>query len=314
MNCQQIQTNLSLYLYGELNFSEEEQLEAHLATCSLCSLALDREKAWQTALNTERRDVPLDLLSQCRRNLHVQLNSGQALGNRPPWWKTIALPAFPGPWSNRLAFASLFLLLGFGLSRVADGVNMLGGLRHTGVEQASLLSPGISRVRTVRPDSNKRVRLVVDHIQQQEITGSITDENVRLLLLQASKDPSDPGLRIDSVEMLKDQSGSDIRDALLYSVQHDENAAVRLKALEGLRNFRSDRGTRDVLRAVLENDSSPAVRTEAIDVLVPAGAATSVSSDLAQTLQTVIESEPANDYLRARCLQILSAEKPERVY
>ncbi len=182
------------------------------------------------------------------------------------------------------------------------------------MEQASLLSPGTSRVRTVQPDSNNRVRLVIDHIQQQEITGNVDDDYVRQLVLQASKDPSDPGLRIDSVEALKGQSGSDIRDALLFSIQHDENAAVRLKALDGLRHFRADRVTREVLRSVLESDDNPAVRAEAIDVLVPAGAAASISPDLTQTLQTIIESDAASDYLRARCLQILSAEKLQRPY
>ncbi len=314
MNCQQVRTNLPLYLYGELDFAEEEQLETHLAGCSLCSLALDREKAWQTALNTERRDVPLDLLSQCRRDLHLQLNSNRAEVERRPWWRTIALPSFPGPWSSRLAFASLFVLLGFSLSHWVDRIAMFGNLRGSGLEQAGLLSPGTSRVRTVQPDSNNRVRLVIDHIQQQEITGNIDDDNVRQLVLQASKDPSDPGLRIDSVQVLKGQSGSDIRDALLFSVQHDENAAVRLKALEGLRHFRADPATREVLRAVLETDDNPAIRGEAIDVLVPAGAVAGVGPDLAQTLQTVIESDAASDYIRARCLQILSAEKLQRAY
>jgi anti-sigma factor RsiW len=42
MNCQQVQTNLSLYLYGELEFAAEEELEKHLEGCSFCQLALAR--------------------------------------------------------------------------------------------------------------------------------------------------------------------------------------------------------------------------------------------------------------------------------
>ena len=116
------------------------------------------------------------------------------------------------------------------------------------------------------------------------------------------------------MELLLGHDGSDIRDALLYSVTHDDNAAVRLKSLEGLRNFKDDRETRDALLQVLENDESPAVRTEAIDVLVPANAAGPVSPDLADTLRGIIRSEPADEYLHARSLQILNSGKHSGLY
>ena len=62
MTCQQVQKDLSLYLYGELDFAREEELETHLSECAFCQRALAREKEWHTAANAERMDVPLDLL------------------------------------------------------------------------------------------------------------------------------------------------------------------------------------------------------------------------------------------------------------
>ena len=86
MNCQQVQMNLSLYLYGELDFAQEEEVEEHLSACALCQRALAREKTWHTTLNSERRDAPLDLLSQCRRELRTAISSSSAKSRlRAPW-------------------------------------------------------------------------------------------------------------------------------------------------------------------------------------------------------------------------------------
>ena len=69
MNCQQIQNELSLYLYGELEFAREEEVEQHLAECAFCQHALAREKTWHATLKSEQADVPFELLAECRREL-----------------------------------------------------------------------------------------------------------------------------------------------------------------------------------------------------------------------------------------------------
>ena len=48
MTCTQVQQNLSLYLYGELDFAAEEAVETHIGGCAFCQLALAREKEWHT--------------------------------------------------------------------------------------------------------------------------------------------------------------------------------------------------------------------------------------------------------------------------
>ena len=86
MTCQQVQTNLSLFLYGDLDFATEEQLEEHLSWCAACQLALDREKAWHATLNVECADVPLDLLARCRRELKVAVKSpAKPRSSNLPW-------------------------------------------------------------------------------------------------------------------------------------------------------------------------------------------------------------------------------------
>lgn len=313
MNCQQVQTNLSLYLYGELEFAVEEELEQHLEGCSFCQLALAREKDWHTKLNGERRDVPLDLLAQCRRDLRTAMKTPEGKNSRRTWQLSDLLNTFHfnGQWSKSLAFASFFLLAGFSLSNWMNRIHP--GRWFGSVTEAGLLNYP-TRIREIQPGSNNQVRIMVDRVQEQEIIGSIEDESIRRLLLTAIKDPADPGLRVDSVELLKGQNGTDVRDALLYTVRHDENAAVRLKALEGLRHFRDDRTTHEILRSVLQYDSSPAVRSAAIDLLVPANGSLTVTPELAGTLEEIVRSNRDDDYLRARCLQVLQTVATPRAY
>ena len=126
-----------------------------------------------------------------------------------------------------------------------------------------------SRVRYVEPVSPGRVQIVLDETRQRVLSGSVDDEAIQRLLLTAAKDPSDAGLRVESVDLLKNNSQSaEIRKALVYSLQHDPNAGVRLKALDGLKQFAEDPDTRQALTQVLLKDDNPGVRTQVIDLLV----------------------------------------------
>ncbi|MBY0376147.1 MAG: zf-HC2 domain-containing protein [Bryobacteraceae bacterium] len=45
LECEAAVEQLSLYLYSELSFDEEELLEQHLAGCAKCRMSLEQEKA-----------------------------------------------------------------------------------------------------------------------------------------------------------------------------------------------------------------------------------------------------------------------------
>ena len=95
-----------------------------------------------------------------------------------------------------------------------------------------------------------------------------TIQKIRGLLLSAAKDPSDPGLRAETVDILNSSAQSaDVRDALIYALLHDQNAGVRLKAMEGLKPFAQQPEVRTAMTQVLLTDSNPGMRTQAIDLL-----------------------------------------------
>ncbi len=313
MTCHDVQLQLSLYLYGELDFAAEERVENHLSECAFCQRAFAREKTWHTAASAEHRDVSLDLLAECRRELRTLIATEAAAGkrsSRKSWQWPSALRVSFTPWSYRLAAASFLVFVGFAAGRFVQG---LGSGSDMNLNQAGMFDPS-TRIRDIQADGPGRVRIVLDQVKQREVVGNANDQNVRQWLLVAIQDPSDPGIRVDSMDMLSKQTGTDVRDALLGRIQRDPNAAVRLKALESVRPFASDATTRSVLRSVLEHDTDPNVRSEAIDVLAPVNQKPELTPELAMTLQNLVRSEN-DDYVRERCLQLLRAiNAPTDVY
>jgi len=165
---------------------------------------------------------------------------------------------------------------------------------------AGLVEPASSRVRYVEPVGSGRVQIVVDETTQRTLSGNLDDQSIQRLLLTAAKDPSDAGLRVESVNLLKSQPQSAaVRSALLYAVQHDSNAGVRLKALDGLKDFADDPETRQTLTQVLLKDDCPGVRTQVIDLLIQHHADSMVG-----VLQEVMGKEQ-NGYIRMRCQRAL---------
>jgi hypothetical protein len=314
MNCQQVQINLSLYLYGELDFAQEDALEEHLDGCAFCQRALAREKDWHSTLNTERLDVPLDLLSDCRRDLSHAIRASGIATERSSFWSSFSgwlhgLGFARTRWSAQLAAASFLLFVGFGVGRLLNVPSSSSLPRSL---SSLFVSPSL-HVRDIQPDGKDGVRLIID--REDEITGRVDDGQIRRLLLSAMQDPTDPGIRVYSVEVLKGQHTGDIRDALLNSARNDSNAAVRLKALEALRQFPQDSSTLETLKFVLEHDADAGVRSEAIDMLASTRQVREPAPDLASTLRQVLQSEREDDYVRTRCIEMLrEMNAPANIY
>jgi HEAT repeats/Putative zinc-finger len=305
MTCEEARKNLPLFLYGELSFDEEELVEIHVDECASCRRELAREKALLAAFDSVEMAPSGNALENARAQLHRRLaleapgtatratiTRGSGFWDKIREGFTIHFHFAPG--LAQVAGAAAMLALGFFTARVAP--NSLAGRWG----QASVLDPATSRVRYVEPMSPGRVQIVLDETRQRVLSGSVDDAAIQRLLLTAAKDPSDAGLRVESVDLLKNNSQSaEIRKALVYSLQHDPNAGVRLKALDGLKQFAEDPDTRQALTQVLLKDDNPGVRTEVIDLLVQRH-----TDAMVGVLQELMEKED-NNYIRMRCQKVL---------
>ena len=117
------------------------------------------------------------------------------------------------------------LVLGFFGARMMPD-SFLGAWRAAGV-----IDPATSRVRYVEPTGAGKIQIVVDETRQRTLSGSVDDRDIQRLLLAAAKDPADAGLRVESVDLLKNrpQSGGDAERAAVCGAARSQ----RRRAVEG---------------------------------------------------------------------------------
>jgi hypothetical protein len=301
MNCDDALRALSLYEYGELDATTEDNLESHLHTCSSCGQEWKQQRAISQALSQREIEAPPALLEQCRQELTRSLyrESAQPAASRHnagwPFRDLAAMLFGPGVRLRQALGAVALVALGYFSAHLTffsgAGVVSLAGLIPDGM---------VSRVRSVQPDSSGRVQISVDETRQRVVSGRSDEPAIQQLLLAAAREEDNPGLRVESVSVLKDHCASaEIRGALLEAVEHDPNPGVRLKALEGLKTLTLTPDAKKSLAQVLLKDDNAGVRIQVIDLLM-----TQRDGSMVGVLQTLVDREE-NSYVRMRCRKAL---------
>ena len=137
------------------------------------------------------------------------------------------------------------------------------GARYTpekfGGIRAGLTGPMFSTVQSVEPAAPGKVRIAVDEVQRRVVDGNMEDPQIQAMLMNALREESNPGVRVESIGVLQNSADSEqVRQALIDAVSHDPNAGVRLKALEGLKPYAGDAAVRKTLANVLLKDETRA--------------------------------------------------------
>ncbi len=299
MNCDGATKNLSLFLYGELSIEEEQAFQDHLEACVACRKAFEEEKAIHELLDRREESPSAALLARCRRDLNLRL---EAARQRPSGWKgwfRNPLPALRiAPAFARPVGAVALVAVGFFAARWTAPAP--APLPERAPQAADLFDPAVARVRYVQPQPSGEVRVVVEETRQRLLTGDPADERIHRLLLAAARESADPGLRAESMDILRTRpASSELRSALIYALQHDPNPGVRLKAVDALKSYAGEPEVRGALAKVLLADDNPGVRTQAIDLLVQ-----HKEDAIVGVLQEVVQRE-SNSYIRLRCQRAL---------
>ncbi len=319
ITCAAVKDFFPLYLYGELSFDQEERVESHLDACVDCRQALERQREVQMALDNIATEPAPSLLRSCREDLHFRLVEEEHAPAKHGWWErfTDALTGrsaagHSGSRWLRPAGALTLVAVGFLTARVLPpGAFNFGGSSQLG-SQMGVMEPA-SRVRYVEPESDGKVQIVFDETNQRIVSGNLDNPRIRGLLLEAAKDPSDPGLRAETFEILTPSAQStEVRDALVYALLHDENSGVRLKVMQGLTPLAGQPDVRAALTRVLLRDTNPGMRTQAIDLLTRSLAqedpAQSYDRQVIGAMQELMQRE-SNAYVRQRCKTALESVK-----
>ena len=299
MNCDAVTKALPLYYYGELAGEVEDGVEDHLQSCAPCQAEMERQRALATALDSHALAPDSALLAECRHDLAraVYREEAPAVRHRAsdPWG--LFREAFRSLWHPGIRFvqpagALAMVALGFFAARVVPAFHLSG----EPVSEGSI----VSSIRSVQPDNTGRVQISLDETRRRVVSGRLDDQNIRRLLLAAAREQDNPGVRVESVGLLKDQcTFAETRGVLLEAVLHDPNPGVRMKALEGLKSFSNDPEVRRTLAQVLLKDQNAGVRIQVIDLLIARQDPATIG-----VLQTLIGKED-NGYVRMRCQNAL---------
>lgn len=307
ISCDEVRQQLSLLLYGELSFDEEEKVHTHLDTCTACSEALASERVLHEVLD-QQQEPSAELLAANRARLTMVLRQepipGGSFGARLR--AAVALVAPAQIW--RPAAALALLVLGFLSGEWYAERGSMAAARIAG-------EPVSARVRQVDVDGNGMLQLVVDETRQRVIRGNAEDQNIRQLLVAATMDPADAGLRGETVEILLTSSPSDeTRAALMRALLQDASDGVRLRAFEGLKPYAMLPEVRHAMGQALLRDTNVGLRTQAIDVLTQSRSDANIDMGIVSVFQELMQRE-SNGYIRSQCQRKLREMKAsEEVY
>jgi hypothetical protein len=299
MNCAEIIRQIPLYCYGEVSSDAEERIESHLAECAICSAELTHHRAFLDVLNEREEVTEASLLASCRSELRTALAS-QSVPARQSWLDRRWMDTLSTFTHLHIPFripvgAMALVALGFVAARYTP--ERFGGMR------SGLAEPMFSSVRSVEDQSGK-VHIAVDEVRRHMVTGSLQDPRIQELLVAAVREESNPGVRVESIGMLRNSTDSEeVRNALLDALNHDPNPGVRLKAIEGLKSWAGNVAVRRTLANVLLKDDNPGVRVQAIDLLT-----THHDDSIVGILQDVVQKED-NNYIRTRSIKLLEEMK-----
>jgi hypothetical protein len=305
MTCTEATNEIPNYCYGEITSEAEEALESHLAGCEVCRTELARHRRFLELLEEREPVVDAGLLVECRNDLSRSLRQEIAVEEQhgAGWrgWRRLTQRIHDFSHIHipfRVPVGAMALVaLGFVGARYTP--ERFGGVR------AALAAPMFSSVRSIEPGTAGQVQIAVDETRRHVISGSLQDPRIQELLLSGVTDGSNPAVRLQSIQVLHSASSEinaaeQVRQALLGALEHDPAPGVRLKALEGLKQFADDITVRTSLARVLQKDQDAAVRAQAIDML-------SAHSDgsLVGVLQNVVQTED-NQYVRAQIAHMLA--------
>jgi hypothetical protein len=296
MTCDSILKLIPLYFYGELTPDEEERVEEHTHECPACTGELAHQRALAAALDQRQMVAPPVLLEDCRSDLMAAIQGGAPRVEAPakgPWRLFLDAMAvsFSGIGKLRQPIGAVALIaIGFFAAKLNNTATPTG----SGALLSSVTTPTddvYSTVRSVQPDNSGGVAISLDETRHKVVKGSMNDGNIQRLLLAAAHEDN-PAVRVESVDLLRSQSGStEVRDALLNVLSQDSNPGVRLKALEGLKPLAADSEVRKTLGRVLLSDDNVAVRMLVIDLLV---AHRDDSDNMVGMMQGLVQKENNN--------------------
>ncbi len=303
MKCEWVHENILLHIYNELPDDARYELEQHVARCTDCAAELKSARQLHATLSQFPVEEPSPNLVTASR----MRSAGGARNYRAG--RLLAAPGVrPGGLASPHQAGS-----GAGRGHLHRGLRRRNWGHLSGDEwpqpgrsqrSATPTESSITGIQSIsQQPGSSQISIRYNTVSTQEAQGSLNDQRIQQLLLFATRNNYNSGVRMDSVDLLT-QTPNDtrVREALLYALRYDSNPGVRLKAIEGLGSYvKDDVRVRNAVLEALVNDSNPGLRTQALHLLEPCRADSSVRV----VLQKLAENDQ-NLYIRSQARNMLA--------
>jgi hypothetical protein len=302
MKCEWVRENILLHIYNELPDDARYELEQHVGRCTDCAAELKAARQLHATLSQFPVEEPSpNLITASRMRLQEALETTEQGG----FWQRLVFD--PGAWLRPIklapALAAAIFIVGFA-GGIGATYQVMNGRNPLELPTAAPTESSITGIRSIsQQPGSSQISIRYDTVSTQEAQGSLNDQRIQQLLLFATRNNYNSGVRMDSVDLLT-QTPNDVRvrEALLYALRYDSNPGVRLKAIEGLGSYvKNDVRVRDAVLEALLNDSNPGLRTQAMHLLDPVRADSSVR----MVLQKLAEKDP-NQYIQSQARNMLA--------
>jgi hypothetical protein len=311
MTCDWTKENVVLFIYGELADDAKFEFEQHVRHCLGCRRELDAAIEFKDAMAAAPvKEISPSFLAANRMQLQEALEHAEQSRNifssfifdATGWFHQIKLAP---------ALTAALLIIGFagGVGTTYKMMEMpkppitAGGAGTIDTQQP--VEANIATIESITPAANSnQVQIKYNTLQPQTLNGTTDDPRVRQLLLLAARNNRNSSLVLDSLDVLTRRPGDDeVREVLIETLRYDKNPGVRLKSLDALKGYvRDDVHVRDVVVEALLHDNNAGVRQEAISLLDPVKADTSVRSVL-----TVLAAREPNKFIREESKRYLAS-------
>ena len=304
MKCENARDCLVLLNYGELPDELAGGLEQHLTECEGCRAELEAIRLFEErlALLPVLEPTP-NLLAQSRMRLD------DALDMIPPHGFLTQLRVNFYRWCGHVQSAPALATLLLGVGFLAGNFTLRYQVAHAPKQPGVVTTeePGVIGNVTgiVQTPNSELVQVKYNRVVPETMEGSLDSPEIRNLLMVGTNAAATDGVRKDSVSLLVNEckaehgcqpspDGKGIRHALMVSLRYDQDAGVRLTALEGLQRYvGQDQHVRDAVLEAVMHDPDAGIRKTAIGLLQPVQSDSSVR----QVLRTV-STQDANPYIR----------------
>jgi hypothetical protein len=310
MNCDWTRENIVFYIYDELADDAKFEFEQHMRRCVGCRRELESAldfKDGMAALPVQ--EVSASFLAANRMQLQEALeHAGQSRNFLSSF--VFDLTGWLHQAKMAPALVAMLLMIGFAGGAGAAYTLMMGKLppdvRLPGPQPTpAIVAASVAGIDSITPDANSnQVSIKYNTLESKTLSGPADDPQVRLLLLMAARNNRNPGVMLNTIDVLTRQPEDNVvREALVYALRYDKNPGVRLKALDGLKSFvHDDVQVRDAVVEALLHDNNAGVRHEAIDLLDAVKADSSVRAAL-----TVLAERDTNRFIRDKAKQYLAS-------